>query len=75
MENHLKYQGILCVPDVDDLRVWIIEEAHGTRYSIHQVSNKMYYDLREIYWWEGLKREIAEFVAKCPNCKQVKADT
>ena len=34
----------------------------------------MYHDLRKIYWWEGLKRDIAEFVAKCPNCQQVKAE-
>ena len=63
----LKYQGILCVPNVDGLRVWILEEAHGSRYSIHPWLTKMYHDLREIYWWEGLKRDIAEFVAKCPN--------
>ena len=44
------------------------------RYSIHPGSTKMYYDLREIYWSEGLKRYIAEFVAKCPNCKKVKAE-
>ena len=34
----------------------------------------MYHDLREIYWWEGLKRFIAEFVAKCSNYKQIKAE-
>ena len=33
----------------------------------------MYHDLREIYWWEGLKRDIAEFVSKCLNRQQVKA--
>ena len=33
----------------------------------------MYHDLREIYWWDGLKRDIAEFVTKCSNCKKVKA--
>ena len=34
----------------------------------------MYHDLREVFWWEGLKKEIAEFVAKCQNCQQVKAE-
>ena len=69
----LRYQGRLCVHDVDGLRDRILEEAPGSRYSIHPGSTKMYNDLREIYWWEGLRRDIAEFVSKCPNCEQVKA--
>ena len=32
----------------------------------------MYRDLQEVYWWDSLKRDIAEFVDKCPNCQQVK---
>ena len=70
----LRYQGRLCVLDVDGLRDQIIEEAHGSRYSIHPFSIKMYHDLQEINWWEGLKKYIAEFVAKCPNCQQVKSE-
>ena len=34
----------------------------------------MYYDLREVFWWEGLKGDITEFVAKCPNCQQLKGE-
>ena len=37
----LRYQGILCVPNVDVLRDRILEEAHGSRYSIHPSSTKM----------------------------------
>ena len=33
----------------------------------------MYHDLREVFWWEGLKKDIVEFVEKCPNCQQVKS--
>ena len=62
------------MPNVDDLRNRIVEEVHGSRYSIHPCSTKMYYDLRELFWWEGLKRDIAEFVAKCPNFQKVKAE-
>ena len=69
----LRYEGRLCVLDVDGLRDQILEEALGSRYSINPGSTKMYLDLREIYWWEGLKTDIQEFVAKCPNCKQLKA--
>ncbi|WMV31865.1 hypothetical protein MTR67_025250 [Solanum verrucosum] len=51
-----------------------MDEAHSSRYSIHPGSTKMYRDLREVYWWNGMKKGIAEFVAKCPNCQQVKVE-
>ncbi|WMV46376.1 hypothetical protein MTR67_039761, partial [Solanum verrucosum] len=66
----LKYQGRLCVWDVDGLREKILEEAHGSRYSIHPGATKMCRDLREVYWWNCMKKDIAGFVAKCPNCQQ-----
>ena len=34
----------------------------------------MYRDLNEVYWWNGMKRDIADFVSKCPNCNQVKVE-
>nr|AAV31171.1 Putative polyprotein, identical [Solanum tuberosum] len=70
----LRYQGRLCVPMVDGLQKRIMEEAHSSRYSIHPGFTKMYRDLREVYWWNGMKKGIAEFVAKCPNCQQVKVE-
>ena len=70
----LRYQGRLCVPKVDELWDQILEEAHESRYSIHLGSTKMYHDLREVFWWECLKKDIAEFVAKCTNFQQVKAE-
>ena len=44
----LRYQGRLCVPDVDDLRGMILEESHGSRYSSHPGATEMYRDLREV---------------------------
>lgn len=35
---------------------------------------KIYYDFREIYWWDCLERNITDFLSKCPNCQQVKAE-
>ncbi|WMV37549.1 hypothetical protein MTR67_030934 [Solanum verrucosum] len=64
----LRYQCRLCVPMVDGLQERIIEETHSSIYSIHPGSTKMYRDLREVYWWSSMKKGIAEFVAKCPNC-------
>ena len=70
----MRCQGRLCVPNLDGFRDRILELDHGSRYSIHPGLTKMYHDLREIYWWEGLKKDTSEFVAKCPNCQQVKAE-
>ena len=34
----------------------------------------MYRDLREVYWWDGMKRDIVDFVSKCPDCQQIKVE-
>ena len=70
----LRYEGRLCVPDTAGLRRQVMGEAHSARYSIHPGSTKMYHDLRCLYWWDGMKKDIAEFVAQCPNCQQVKIE-
>ncbi|GJY96141.1 reverse transcriptase domain-containing protein [Tanacetum coccineum] len=52
----------------------IMDEAHTTRYLVHPGADKMYYDLRELYWWPGMKRDIAEYVRKCLACSKIKAE-
>ncbi|XP_070045385.1 uncharacterized protein [Nicotiana tomentosiformis] len=73
-DGTLRYQGRLCVPIVDGLRERIMAEAHTSRYSVHPGSTKMYHDPKEVYWWNHMKRNVADFVASCPNCQQVKAE-
>ncbi|XP_070015086.1 uncharacterized protein [Nicotiana sylvestris] len=73
-EGTLRYRGKLCVPDVDGLIERIMSEAHNYRYSIHLGFPKMYHDLKEIYWWNDMKKKVADFVAKCLNCQQVKVE-
>lgn len=70
----LRYLGKLFVLDVDGLREQILEKAYSSRYSIHLGVTKMYHDLREVYWWNIMKKDIAGFVAKCPNCQQFKVE-
>nr|XP_009778615.1 PREDICTED: uncharacterized protein LOC104227933 [Nicotiana sylvestris] len=70
----LRYQGRLCVPTVGELSAKILSEAHYSRYAVHPGATKMYRGLRQIYWWNGMKKDIAEMVAQCPNCQQVKAE-
>lgn len=70
----LYYQGRLCVPDFEELKREILEEAHSSPYSVHPGSTKMYNDLKAVFWWEGMKRDIAEYVNKCLVYQQVKAE-
>ncbi|XP_070039402.1 uncharacterized protein [Nicotiana tomentosiformis] len=70
----LIYRGRLCVPNVTGLRRHVMGETYYSRYSIHPGATKMYHDIREVYWWDGMKRDIAEFVAQYPNCQQVKIE-
>ncbi|XP_070032593.1 uncharacterized protein [Nicotiana tomentosiformis] len=71
-DGTLRYQGRLYVPNVDGLRERIMIEAHTSRYFVHPGLTKMYRDLKEVYWWNDMKRNVADFVARCPNCHQVK---
>jgi hypothetical protein len=56
------------VPEDKALREAILREAHESAYSIHPGSTKMYLDLKEKYWWVGLKHDVAEYVAACDTC-------
>ena len=57
-EGILRYHDRLCVPDVDDLRTGISAETYGAIYSIDPGSTTMYHDLKQIYWWDGMKRTL-----------------
>jgi F0F1-type ATP synthase gamma subunit len=57
---------------VKEIRELILREAHDSAYSIHPGSTKMYHDLKRRYWWYGMKRALAEYVALCDNCQKVK---
>jgi hypothetical protein len=69
----LWYKGRICVPNIKEWKDKILREAHESAYSIHPGGNKMYHDLKTTYWWYGMKRDIAEYVALCDTCQQVKA--
>ncbi|WMV14375.1 hypothetical protein MTR67_007760 [Solanum verrucosum] len=71
-EGVLSFKERICVPRVDDLIQKLLTESHSSRYSIHPGVTKMYRDLKRINWWPSMKKNIAEFVAKCQNCQQVK---
>ena len=60
----LNLRGRLCVPNDDDIRTQLLTEAHATPYSCHPGATKMYKDLKESFWWSGMKKDVAKFVEK-----------
>ncbi|GJZ02670.1 putative reverse transcriptase domain-containing protein [Tanacetum coccineum] len=72
--------GILCLngrswlPCYGDLRTVIMHESHKSKYSIHPGSDKMYQDIKKLYWWPNMKSDIATYVSKCLTCAKVKAE-
>ncbi|GJY85622.1 putative reverse transcriptase domain-containing protein [Tanacetum coccineum] len=62
------------VPLKGEVRILIIDEAHKSKYSIYPGADKMYYDLRDRYWWPEMKKDIAKYVSKCLTCLKVKAE-
>jgi hypothetical protein len=68
-EGVLCYKGRICVSNIKELKGKILHEVHESTYSIHPGGNKMYHDLKATYWWYGMKRDIAEYVALCDTCQ------
>ncbi|KAG7543335.1 Integrase catalytic core [Arabidopsis thaliana x Arabidopsis arenosa] len=66
--------GRVSVPNDAGLKEEILQEAHQSKFSIHPGMNKMYRDLKRYYHWKGMKRDVAEWVSKCPTCQLVKAE-
>ena len=64
------YNNRLCVPNNVELKEKILKEAHDTPLSIHPGGTKMYQDLKRVFWWHGMQREIALYIAKCDICQR-----
>ncbi|GJV16076.1 putative reverse transcriptase domain-containing protein [Tanacetum coccineum] len=62
------------LPLFDNLRDLIMHESHKSKYSIHPGSDKMYQDLKKLYWWPNMKAIIAEYVGECLTCSRVKVE-
>ncbi|GKE79271.1 putative reverse transcriptase domain-containing protein [Tanacetum coccineum] len=73
-DGELYYLDQIWVPLIGDVRILIMDEAHKSKYSVHPGADKMYYDLRDLYWWPGMKKDIALYVSKCLTCSKVKAE-
>nr|GEW57243.1 putative reverse transcriptase domain-containing protein [Tanacetum cinerariifolium] len=62
------------LPLFGGLKDLVMHESHKSKYSIHPGSDKMYQDLKSLYWWPNMKANIATYVSKCLTCVKVKAE-
>ncbi|KAL0549335.1 hypothetical protein IC582_013816 [Cucumis melo] len=72
-DGGLLFERRLCVSSDSAVKTELLSEAHSSPFSMHPGSTKMYQDLKRVYWWRNMKREVAEFVSRCLVCQQVKA--
>nr|GEZ45510.1 reverse transcriptase [Tanacetum cinerariifolium] len=66
------FEDRLCVPSDQALREKVMTEAHSSPFTVHPGSTKMYRDLKQYFWWNGMKQDVATFVSKCMTCQQIK---
>ncbi|GJY50054.1 putative reverse transcriptase domain-containing protein [Tanacetum coccineum] len=72
--------GTLCLngrswlPCYGDLRTVIMHESHKSKYFIYPGSDKMYQDMKKLYWWPNMKADITIYVSKFLTCAKVKAE-
>ncbi|XP_071900975.1 uncharacterized protein [Coffea arabica] len=73
-EGVLRFRDRIVIPADKEIRKEILEESHRSKYTIHPGVTKMYHNVKGLYWWKGLKKDVAEYVQKCLTCQQVKAE-
>ncbi|GJW16252.1 putative reverse transcriptase domain-containing protein [Tanacetum coccineum] len=72
--------GTLCLngrswlPCYGNLTTVIMRESHKSKYSIYSGVDKMYQDMKKLYWWPNMKADIATYVSKFLTCAKVKAE-
>ncbi|GKE63205.1 putative reverse transcriptase domain-containing protein [Tanacetum coccineum] len=74
VDGTLYLNGKSWLPCYGNLRSVIMHESHKSKYSIHPGFEKMYQDMKKLYWWPNMKTNIAIYVSKCLTCARVKAE-
>ncbi|GKA14955.1 putative reverse transcriptase domain-containing protein [Tanacetum coccineum] len=73
-DGALYYLDRIWVPLKGDVRTLIMHKAHKSKYYVHPGADKMYYDLKDRYWWSVMKKDITVYVSRCLTCLKVKAE-
>jgi hypothetical protein len=73
-DGTLLYKNIIYIPNVQDLKLMILNEMHNVPYAGHPGYQKIVAAVKSHYFWPGMKKEIAEYIARCMECQKVKAE-
>ena len=68
------FRDRICIPAKEELKEAILGEAHKSHMSFHPGATKMYQDLKKRFWWHGMKKDVAEYVARCLTCRKAKVE-
>nr|GEX60869.1 putative reverse transcriptase domain-containing protein [Tanacetum cinerariifolium] len=74
LEGTRCFRNRVLLPRYSRLRNLVTYESYKSKYSIHPGSDKMYQDLKPLYWWPNMKADIATYVSKCLTCAKVKSE-
>ena len=70
----LRFQGRVCIPDDTEVKRLILEEGLQSRLGLHPGMTKMYQDRKETFWWQGMKKNVAQFLSACLTCQKAKVE-
>jgi len=70
----LRFQSRVCIPDDTEVKRLILEEGHKSRLSLYLGMTKMYQDLKESFWWQGMKKDVAQLVFACLTCQKANVE-
>ena len=74
VDGILRMKEKLCVPCLTEIKQQILEQAHSSKFVVHPGCTKMYHDLREVFRWPSMKKEIANYLARCIHYQRVKVE-
>jgi len=70
----LRFRGRVCIPEDLEVKGMILEEGHKSRFSMHPGMTKMYHDLKESFWWSGMKSDVARYMSSYLTCQKAKVE-
>jgi len=68
-DDTIRFHNQVCLSAVEELKKKILDEGHNMPHSIHPGGNKLFEDLKKMFWWSTMKREVVDHVAKCLTCQ------